>query len=285
VCSWMAIAKMGNHLTVRRDHSWVDDSSRALHISVGGKSAMLKMAKVGLQKLLGSVGYRMVRLNGLPEGRRAMMIRHQGIETVVDIGANTGQYGSDLRETGYSGSIISFEPTTRAYEKLAARARKDPSWIVKNCAIGEANGEATIHVAANGAASSSLLPMLALLEECAPDAHYIAEERVQVKTLDTALEGLLKADDRVFLKIDSQGYEDRILNGALNVLTQVKLLECELSFVPLYDGQILFEKMLTLIMEKGFSPAQFTPEFADPNTGQSLQINGIFVRSTGRSHL
>ena len=241
---------------------------------------MLEIAKIGVQKLLGCIGYRMVRVSGLAAGRRAKMMQHRGIQTVVDVGANVGQYGSELRKSGYSGRIISFEPTKLAYKKLSARARQDPSWSVINCAIGEANGEATIHVAANGAASSSLLPMLALHEQCVPDAHYVAEEHVVVKTLDSALNELLGADERVFLKIDAQGYEDRILRGASKVLSQVELFETELTFVPLYDGQTLFEGMLALLKEKGFSPVQFTPELADPITGQGLQVNGIFLKST-----
>jgi FkbM family methyltransferase len=132
------------------------------------------------------------------------MLRHHGISAVVDVGANVGQYGSELRKHGYSDRIISFEPTRQAYEMLTARARRDTLWIVNKAAIGEVDDEMTINVAANGAASSSMLPMLPLHEKYAPHARYIATEKVPVKALNTALDGLLEPGDRVLLKIDTQ---------------------------------------------------------------------------------
>jgi FkbM family methyltransferase len=207
------------------------------------------------------------------------MMRHHQIQTVLDVGGNLGEYGAELRESGYSGRIISYEPTSEAYKALAARTKADANWVVSKTAIGERDGEVTINVAGNHAASSSLLPMLGFHEQCAPDARYVSKELVPLKTLDTALDGILQPDEKVLLKIDTQGYEHMVLAGASNILRQVELIECELSFVPLYEGQLLFQEMITLLKSLGFYPVQFVPGFSNPHTGYNLQADCTFARS------
>lgn len=240
---------------------------------------MLRIVKDAVQWVSSRAGCRVVRLNVLPGSRRMSMLKHHGIRTVVDVGANAGQYGSELREFGFSGRIVSFEPTSQAYSTLAAKARKDRAWTAIKAAIGECEGEVTINVAANGGASSSLLPMLAFHERCAPNACYSATETVALKTLDSALDGVLEPGEQALLKIDTQGYEDMVLKGARSILSHAVILECELSLVRLYEGQLLFEEMLTLLKGSGYTPVQFTPAFTDTGTGHCLQLDGIFVRS------
>jgi FkbM family methyltransferase len=207
------------------------------------------------------------------------MMRNHGIETIVDVGGNIGSYGAELRESGYSGRIISFEPTDGAYRKLAERARADRLWTVFKTAIGEFDGEVTINVAANEGASSSLLPMLELHKQCAPEACFVSSEKVNLNTLNKALKDILQPQDRVLLKIDTQGYEHMVLKGASEILPQVELIECELSFVPLYDGQLLFGEMLDLLKRLGFIPVQMVDGFTDPRTGHNLQMDCIFARN------
>lgn len=224
-------------------------------------------------------GLHLVRLNGLPSERRAMLLRHHRIRTVVDVGANNGAYGVALRGAGYSGKIISFEPTADAYRALAARAEADPFWTAIKSAIGEVEGEVMINVAANQAASSSLLPMLNVHSQSAPESRFVSSEKVDLATLDQALDGLLRPDERLFLKIDTQGYEEMVLKGAPEVLKQVELIECELSFIPLYEGQLCFTEMLSMLKDLGYSPIQFVPGFTNPLTGHCFQVDGIFCKS------
>jgi FkbM family methyltransferase len=240
---------------------------------------MLKIVKHGVKKLFHHLGFELIPRNVLPGGRRVKIIRYHGIQTVIDVGANIGSYGAELRENGYSGRIISFEPTAEAYERLAARAKSDSKWAIKKTAIGELNGEATINVAANQAESSSLLPMLKAHEESAPDALYVSKEQVPLMTLDSALGGILHPGEKVLLKIDTQGYERFVLKGAADVLPQVDLIECELSLTPLYDGQLLYQQMIDLLKGLGFEPVQFVPAFTDPHTGHNMQVDAIFSRS------
>jgi len=80
----------------------------------------------------------------------------------------------------------------------------------------------------------------------------------------------LLPEEKVLLKIDAQGYEHTVLKGASDRFWQVDLIECELSFVPLYDGQLLFPQMIVLLKGLGFEPVQFVPGFVDSYTGHNF---------------
>jgi FkbM family methyltransferase len=264
------------------DNVAVETTSYRCDHPVGGSRVskiMPKIVKGGIKRLLYRLGFGLCRQDDLPGSVRMKMIQHHGIQTVIDVGGNVGGYGAEVREYGYSGRIISFEPTAQAYERLAARAKTDPKWIVSKTAIGEFNGEVKINVAANEAKSSSLLPMLGLHAEYAPDACYVSSEQVPLNTLNTVLGGILLPEEKVLLKIDTQGYEHMVLKGASDILRQVELVECELSLVALYDGQLLFDQMIALLRNLGFEPVRFTPGFTDPQSGHNLQIDAIFSRS------
>ncbi len=210
--------------------------------------------------------------------RRAVMMMHHEIQTVLDVGANIGDYGAELREWGFHGRILAFEPTSAAFRVLANRAADDGLWRVFNCAIGAEEGVAEINVASNNGASSSLMPMLASHRQSAPDVSYVATEKTAVKTLDAALAGLLSPTETLMLKIDTQGFEHMVLSGAATTLEQIRLIECELSLVPLYDGQLLFHAMLDLLGNLGFQPVQFSPGFSNSGSGHCLQVDGVFAR-------
>ena len=237
------------------------------------------MLKSTIKKMLYRAGYGVCPADELSGSVRAKMIGNHGIQTVIDVGANVGGYGAELRQFGFSGKIISFEPTTQAYGKLISLAKHDPDWTAVKTAVGETNGEVTIHVSANDARSSSLLPMLKLHQDCAPDANYVSSEIVPLKTLDVAINGIVSKGQKVLLKIDTQGYEHMVLRGASSVLPQVELIECELSLVPLYDGQLLFLQMIELLKDLGFEPVRFAPGFIDTKTGHSLQLDAIFSKA------
>jgi FkbM family methyltransferase len=236
--------------------------------------------KTGIRAILGRFGFDLVRTRTLSTAgrRRAAMLRHHGIQTVLDVGANIGRYGEELREWGFEGRILSFEPTTEAFEQLQRRAQDDRGWSVFQCALGAEDGVAEINVASNHCASSSLLPMLDAHKRTAPDVQVVSTERVKVKTLDSVPAGLVAPDEKLLLKMDTQGFEPAVLRGAQATLAQVQLIECELSFVPLYGGQLLFPQMLELLAGLGFHPVQFAPGFADPRSGHCLQVDGTFAR-------
>jgi FkbM family methyltransferase len=196
---------------------------------------------------------------------------------VLDVGANDGGYALELRHGGYRGRIWSYEPLHEAFADLNRAAAGDDLWKTANCACGAKAGSALINVAKNSA-SSSLLPMLQACSRNAPDAAYISQETISVCSLDDSVMFSLSPEDKVWLKIDTQGYEAEVLKGATRLIPHVRALECELSLVPLYDGQLLIDEMMSMIYQLGFRMVSVAPVFSEPATGYALQIDGTFLR-------
>lgn len=212
-----------------------------------------------------------------PIARRMRLLSAHEISIVFDVGANIGQYASQLRTLGYRGRIVSFEPLSDAFERLESEAKRDPLWDAVNVAIGDSAGTATINVAANSY-SSSLLKMLPTHLRSAPEAKYVRSEEVAVRTLDSLFGSYVQPNDRSFLKVDTQGYEYRVLQGASEALERLAGLQLEMSIIPLYEGEVQFDELLSHLRSRGFQLMSVEPGFSDPSTGQLLQIDGIFFR-------
>lgn len=211
--------------------------------------------------------------------RMQRILTHHNIDLVLDVGANVGQYGNYLREIGYVGKIVSFEPLADAYTRLLSASKKDPLWeIAPRAAIGKSDGETTIHISRNSV-SSSILPMLDSHMGSAPESAYVASEKVAMYKLDTIAPRYL--DDKyksIYLKIDVQGLETQVLEGALKILPGIKGLQLELSLVPLYEGEPLFKEMLERMDQLGYELYAIIPGFTDLKSGRLLQFDGIFFR-------
>ena len=246
--------------------------------------------KQGIRKLLRQSGFDIVRYYPSAwERAKAVDTQRKGakflkmltlheIDLVLDVGANVGQYAQGLLEIGYQGKIISFEPLSSAYEQLLSTCQHHSNWeVAPQCAVGDVNGEVEINIAGNSE-SSSVLDILPAHVEAAKKSAYVGSEKVKIYQLDKLVSPRLNEFQAPFLKIDTQGYEDKVLQGAAKILPQVQGLYLEMSLVPLYQGQILFEQMLAMVTEMGFSLYNLNPGFFDYRTGRLLQVNGTFFR-------
>lgn len=202
-----------------------------------------------------------------------------GIDLVFDVGANVGQFSESLRFYGYTGKIVSFEPLSVAREKLTEAAARDPKWEVHpRVALGENDGEVDINVSGN-LFSSSILPMLEGHKAAASDSVYVGVERVPITRLDAVAEPYLREAKAPFLKIDTQGFEQHVLDGASGILPRLRGVLCELSLVPLYEGQPLWMEMLARLEADGFTLWAIQPGFTDYRDGRTLQFDAIWFRT------
>ena len=200
------------------------------------------------------------------------------IDLVLDVGANIGQYGMLLRRLGYGGRIVSFEPLSSAYSQLKAASDKDSLWeVAPRAAIGNEDGQISINISANSQ-SSSVLSILDSHVSAASNSAYIDSEKVKLTRLDTIALDYLEDADSVFLKIDVQGFEKQVLEGASNILPRVKGIQTEMSLIPLYQGQLLFRETIELLDNLGYELYSAIPGLADPKTGRLLQMDGIFFK-------
>lgn len=230
--------------------------------------------------IINRAGFDLHRFNyaSTPFGLFTAAIKNFGIDLVVDVGANTGQFSGELRNSGFSGRILSFEPLSTAYQTLIKNSKGDNNWeVFSRCAIGDLDGEVMINISQNSV-SSSILPMLSSHHIAAPRSNYVAQEAAPIFKLDSILPAKIAGFNSVLLKIDTQGFEWKVLDGATNVLPKIKAIQMELSLVDLYDGQHLWLECIERLKNLGFSLWSLQPAFTDHETGQTLQIDGLFIR-------
>jgi len=213
-------------------------------------------------------------------GRLTQMLRHHRVDLLLDVGANIGQFASSMRQAGYRGRIVSFEPLADAHAELERRSLNDGLWTVApRMAIGRECGEVEINVSANSF-SSSLLAVLPRHVEAAPGSEYIGSEVTPLETLVTASAEYMDPNARVFLKIDTQGYEEAVLDGAGALLDSLAGIQLELSLVPLYEGQALLEPLLERLARSGFAIWGFWSGIHDPASGRMLQVDATLFRES-----
>jgi len=210
-----------------------------------------------------------------PVARHAKLLENYKIDMVLDIGANTGQYAQSLRELGYKGNIVCFEPLSAAFAELKQWAEQDGQTIAVNSAIGDFEGEVELNVAGNSV-SSSVLEMLPSHIDAAPNSRMTNKEKVAISRVDTIFDRYCSSQDKTLLKIDTQGYEMSVLLGAETSLSKIRALELEMSFVALYEGQALFHDIYLWLLQKGFKMVDIDPMFIHPDTGEVLQVDGLF---------
>jgi len=202
------------------------------------------------------------------------------IETVFDVGANVGQYGHELRSGGYTGTIISYEPGQMAFDLLERASRDDPRWHCKRLALGDRHGLAALNVS-RSTATSSLLRAENRLLESAPDAAWTRIESVPIARLDNVAHEFITSNEELFIKLDVQGFELTVLEGAKGLLARVAAIEVEVSVLPLYVGQALATEVVAFLDASGFDLVALEPGFRARGSGKLLQLEGFFVRRPG----
>ena len=234
------------------------------------------MFRTLVKKPLNLIGIDLVRYRPRYEVGPYAFLQTLGIKTVIDVGAHSGEFAEMIRGILPEAQIISFEPLKEEFSKLERRMRSFGNFKAFNLALGEENGQATIH-RSDYAQSSSLLPMASLHKEAFPESAGHKEETIEIASLDNALREC-KLDLEILLKIDVQGYEDRVIAGAPATLSSCKAIIIEVSFRELYEGQPLFDQIYETLKSKGFSYTGNLYQLLNPLDSSPLQADALFVR-------
>ncbi|QDT09423.1 FkbM family methyltransferase [Planctomycetes bacterium K23_9] len=209
----------------------------------------------------------------------ASLLNKYGIDVVFDVGANNGQYGRQMTSMGWRRPLVSFEPLSSAFRKLQSNARPFPNWQAVNVGLGATDGQADINIAGNSQ-SSSFREITSAHTDAAPTSKTIGTETVEIRKLDSIIDQYSKPDDRCFLKLDVQGFEKDVLEGALNSMDRVVGLQAEMALTPLYDGETLFPEMVEYLESLGYCMMCVGGVFADARTGQFVQLEGVFYKQS-----
>lgn len=226
-----------------------------------------------VKKLVNCFGYDIKYYR--PFNERVLLPR--GFKTVIDIGANEGRFSEEMRALFPDAHIYAFEPLASCAKRIKERMVGDARFTLFPVALGDEDGETTIRHSAFHP-SSSLLPMAALHERLYPKSKDYTVEKISIKRLDVLLADQ-KLQGPVLVKIDVQGYEDKVIGGGTAVLSKADLVIVETSFVTLYEGQPLFGDIYEALRALGFSYAGNREQHFDPATQELIYEDSVFVRS------
>jgi FkbM family methyltransferase len=210
-------------------------------------------------------------------GLRQPWLQRLGVRTVVDIGANIGQFALVARAAFPHATLHCFEPLPDCFQQLQKHLGKRPGVILHNVALG-ARAETRAMIRNPYSPSSSLLEMAPSHVRAFPFTAGGERVPVSVSTLDAELAGQ-GIEEPVLLKIDVQGTEDRVIAGGRSILTRTAVAIIETSFEPLYAGQLLFDEIQEVMRGLRFSYRGNLGQLNSPEDGRVLQCDAVFVHA------
>ncbi|MCG6871546.1 MAG: FkbM family methyltransferase [Gammaproteobacteria bacterium] len=228
--------------------------------------AMARSAGLDIRRASRGPGETLLGLRGLPIG------------TVLDVGANRGQFARDARRWFPTAVIHCFEPAEQPFAALASWANAEGSGCIHahQVALGDHEGETDLQVHTNHTPSSSLLQATPTHDELCPSAIAQHTQRVRMSALDAVVSGLQLVPD-VLLKMDVQGFEDRVLAGAAATLQDVRAVITEVCIAPLYTGQARFSDITRLLSDSGLTyVGNLEQHYA--SDGRVLFLDAVFLR-------
>ena len=209
----------------------------------------------------------------------ARLLRATEANVVLDVGANAGQFALGLREIGYRGRIVSFEPVAGPFAQLEKAAADDELWTVHQYALGEEDGTAEIQQVPG--TMSSLLPASEFGKQWSDRLQRPRPETIQVRRLDSLIDEVTEGLDplRAYLKMDTQGFDLRVFAGAGEVLDRVVALQSEVACVPIYDGMSRLPEQWAAYEAAGFEAVGVYPVTRDAPTLRAIELDLVMVRA------
>lgn len=203
-------------------------------------------------------------------------IKEIQIKTVLDIGANVGQFASEIRNILPDAKILSFEPIKDCFDKLNIKMQNDDKFYSFNYALGEEEREVEINKN-EYLPSSSILTMSKNHTDLFPHTQKTTKEKILIKKMDEIIE-LKDLEKEILIKIDAQGFEDKIIKGGINIIKNSKAMLVETSFIELYKNQPLFDDIYKQLTEIGFTYKGGIQEKTNKKTGEIISEDSLFIQ-------
>ncbi len=214
--------------------------------------------------------------------KKAVWLESFDIKTVIDVGANIGQFAIDVRKLYPDAAIYSFEPLPQPYNELLMNTKSFAKFKPYNFALGDYEGITKMY-SNEFSQSSSMLEMADSHKQAFPHTRNASSITVNIHTLDATVSEL-QLDSDILLKIDVQGSEKQVLDGARETLNKVKINIIETSYIPLYKDQTLFGDVHNYLDELGFRFHGNLGQLIHPIEGSVLQGDSIFIKHTSDDH-
>lgn len=201
-----------------------------------------------------------------------------GIGTLIDVGANTGQFAQQFREIRPDSLIYSFEPLRDCFEELQRTMENAPGFTAFNVALGESDGEVAFF-RSEFSPSSSLLPMGESHKELFPFTRDISPQTVTLRRLDSYIDEIT-VHGGLLIKIDVQGAEGQVLKGGRQVLSSADAVLAEVGYLSLYKGQATIQEISGLLADCGFAFMGIVDQYLRPDDSLPVYGDALFVSRT-----
>lgn len=231
-----------------------------------------------LRRLVNKFGLDVIRYHKSPK-RTCLGLTESNISTIIDVGANEGQFARKVSSFFPEAKLYCFEPLAEPFTQLYGWAQTQNERVeCFQLALGDQDGIMEMYLHEQHTPSSSLLKATNLCHEQYPQTRNEHREKIKMSTLDIALDNHLDpSHGEILLKLDVQGFEDRVLLGGKRVLAKCKAVLLEASIDPLYEGQADFFSLTRILHEAGFHYAGNVNQTYGEN-GRVVYVDAIFLR-------
>jgi FkbM family methyltransferase len=193
---------------------------------------------------------------------------------LVDVGANEGEFTAAAARLANLSAVHAFEPQPSCHAKLSKVLATTPHGELHPCALGAARSQMKLNCTANSRMTSLLMPNQAMEAFYEQGSFQISQSLdVHVMRLDDVLPPNLQIG---LLKIDVQGYEMPVLEGAKKTLLRTQALLLEANYVPHYADGSTFDAMHAWMTAHGFRTHAISAPFMGPEG--PLWADVIFVK-------
>lgn len=231
----------------------------------------------GVHVLLRRFGVAPAPASRFLSGQRMILMRALGIDHVLDVGANVGQFATELRASGFSGRVHSFEPGAEAFARLRRASASDAAWDAYNCALSDQEGASTLHAWPGAATEAASLrqPVAGVIDMLGQTT----AEEIRLETLAGWLSRHSAVPpERSLLKIDVQGSEGEVLRGGGDQLVRFPLVQLEAPLGEWYSGEANLAELIAQMNEAGFRPASIVTERFNATWLGAADVDVLFIR-------
>ncbi|MBS1688421.1 MAG: FkbM family methyltransferase, partial [Bacteroidetes bacterium] len=210
---------------------------------------MAKILSRFFRSILNGFGYEIVKTKYVNSFELGNWINNLDIKTIIDVGSNEGQFIKAIDNSLPGRNFLAFEPIKSCYDELLKNTKK-LNVTAFNCGLSDHSGSAEINISGNFV-SSSILPMENLHKDLYPESYYVNKQVIDLKRLDDVTANL-NIENNILMKIDVQGYEEKVIAGGENTIKKCVAIIIEYSHQPLYEGQWLFDDTFRYFTSNGF---------------------------------
>ncbi len=238
----------------------------------------MSFSKRFIKTAFNAIGLDIVRLNKIPLGT-LLGLKHLSISTIIDVGANEGQFARKISKVYPNSHMFCFEPLSKPFEKLKKWGdQQNGKVIVINAALGDTEGKVKMMLHLDHTPSSSLLKTTPVCEMLYPFTQNTAFIHVNVTTLDKVMANFsVSLIPDILIKLDVQGFEDRVIKGGTETFRKAKACILEVNLDELYENQATFKDIVLMLYDLGFLYAG-NLEQVYSDDGHVICIDVLFIK-------